>query len=557
MEDAARPDPKMLPAEPAWPNPTPTREAHQIEVPSAQRREAVRTDVPVQPELQRSARVDSAYLKPVRRGNAGLPTKLLERPAPVPRLRDVASRPEPEDALAGIADRVESGSQGEPVDWTTTQTQPGSLADLDSGQGSGPAGDPVEDLVPAAMARGGGSAAAGGSDSDPIGTASKTIDSPLTPVADPGNGNRQLPSTYQLRVAPNRDEVAETLGATAESERAVRMALKWMADNQAPDGNWISASHGGGEERLVAGRNRFQAGARADTGITGLALLAFLARGHTHQEGEHQSTVRHGLEYLIEKQAADGSLGGEATTYAYMYCHGMATFALSEACGMTQDSRLKEPVRRAIAYTLAAQNPTTGGWRYSPGDAGDTSQLGWQVMALKSAELAGVPFPVRARNGAIRFLNSVAHGRLGGLSAYRPGEKVSHAMTAEALACRHFLGMAHDHPAGYEAGDYLLEALPGQGEFNLYYWYYGTLVMYQLQGDYWQRWNQALQDALISRQRQEEPLAGSWDPDSVWGGYGGRVYSTAMAALCLEVFYRFLPLYLEASGDREPRTVRR
>ena len=84
-------------------------------------------------------------------------------------------------------------------------------------------------------------------------------------------------------------------------------------------------------------------------------------------------------------------------------------------------------------------------------------------------------------------------------------------MTAEALACRHFLGMAHDHPAGYEAGDYLLEELPGDGRLNLYYWYYGTLAMYQLQGQYWDRWNNALQKTLISKQRQSGELAGSWD----------------------------------------------
>ena len=33
------------------------------------------------------------------------------------------------------------------------------------------------------------------------------------------------------------------------------------------------------------------------------------------------------------------------------------------------------------------------------------------------------------------------------------------------------------------------------------------------------------------------------------GPYGGRVYSTAMAALCLEVYARYLPLY--QMGDRE------
>jgi hypothetical protein len=103
--------------------------------------------------------------------------------------------------------------------------------------------------------------------------------------------------------------------------------------------------------------------------------------------------------------------------------------------------------------------------------------------------------------------------------------------------------MSREHPAGNEAGDYLLAELPGRGEKNLYYWYYATLAMYQLQGAHWQRWNNAMQKTLVESQQKQGSLAGSWDADTVWGGYGGRVYSTAMATLCLEVYYRFLPLY--------------
>jgi hypothetical protein len=69
--------------------------------------------------------------------------------------------------------------------------------------------------------------------------------------------------------------------------------------------------------------------------------------------------------------------------------------------------------------------------------------------------------------------------------------------------------------------------------------------MYQLQGDYWQKWNAALQKTLLERQIKEGPLAGAWDTDTVWGGYGGRIYTTSIAALSLEVYYRFLPLYGE------------
>jgi hypothetical protein len=143
----------------------------------------------------------------------------------------------------------------------------------------------------------------------------------------------------------------------------------------------------------------------------------------------------------------------------------------------------------------------------------------------------------------------------GGLASYRPHERSTRPMTAEALVARQFLGMTPEHPTAKEAGDYLLDGLPSDEQINLYYWYYGTLAMYQLQGEHWTRWNAALQKTLIHRQVTAGNLAGSWDPDCIWGGYGGRVYSTAMATLCLEVFYRYLPLYGEPKP--EVRAARR
>jgi len=284
--------------------------------------------------------------------------------------------------------------------------------------------------------------------------------------------------------------------------------------------------------------------------MTGLALLAFLASGHTHLDGAYREQVRLGLQYLMRAQGADGSLFGRASSFARMYCHAMATLALSEAYGMTGDQRLRGTVRRAVGFTVAAQDPTAGGFRYKPRDPGDTSQCGWQLMALKSAELAGIAIPMRTRNGMIRYLRTVASGRHSGLASYRPKEQVSRPMTAEALVCWQFLGMSREHPAADEAGDYLLGELPGQSQKNLYYWYYATLGMYQLQGTHWQRWNEALQTTLLRSQQKEGSLAGSWDADTVWGGYGGRVYSTSLATLCLEVYYRFLPLYVKTAPPK-------
>ncbi|HEY1785418.1 MAG TPA: prenyltransferase/squalene oxidase repeat-containing protein, partial [Pirellulales bacterium] len=364
------------------------------------------------------------------------------------------------------------------------------------------------------------------------------------------------PKIYKDRLSSDRSSLLRRRGGSAETEAAVQAALKWLALHQEPDGHFDAGKYGAGHETSALGHDRAGAGTKADTGITGLALLAMLGSGNTHLKGPYARNVQHGLEYLLAIQGADGNLGGQAETFSFMYCHGMATFAMSEDYAITHDRRLEEPLRRAIAFTVAAQHPTTGGWRYRPHEMGDTSQLGWQLMALKSAELAGIPMPEQTRAGAIRFLKSVGAGNEGGLAGYRPGENPSRSMTAEALVCRQFLGMARDNPAADEAGKSLLDELPSKDKVNLYYWYYGTLGMYQLQGEYWQRWNEALQGALVGRQQTDGDAAGSWDPVCVWGGYGGRVYSTAMSALCLEVYYRFLPLYNDpavAPAAAEPR----
>ena len=169
-------------------------------------------------------------------------------------------------------------------------------------------------------------------------------------------------------------------------------------------------------------------------------------------------------------------------------------------------------------------------------------------MALKSAELAGIEIPDTASRGMIKYLKSVSSGRHGGLASYRAGERPTASMTAEALVCRQFLGLARSNPASDEAGNFILTQMPGQGQPNLYYWYYATLGMFQLQGEHWRRWNDALAGTLVARQQTSGSLAGSWDDDDVWGGHGGRVYTTAMGALCLEVYYRFLPLYVKAAA---------
>ena len=366
-----------------------------------------------------------------------------------------------------------------------------------------------------------------------------------------GDG-QEIAEPLRARIVADRLKVAQQFGATPQTESAVAAALDWLAANQAADGRWDADAHGAGRETRTLDVDRQGAGARADTGLTALALLALLGNGESHLEGKHRENVQHGLEFLLASQADSGSLAGQAELYAAMYCHGMATLALSEAYALTGDARLLPGLKKALRYTIDAQH-AHGGWRYQPYDAGDMSQFGWQLMALKSAELAGIPIPAETRLRMTRFLRSVSAGRSKGLASYRPGERPSRTMTAEALTCRFFLEAENSPAALTEAAAYIVEEKPGEGQSNFYYWYYATLALFQRQGTDWDAWNADLKRQLLQSQRFDGERRGSWDPDPLWGGYGGRVYSTAMGALCLEVYYRYLPIYGGKADDSQSR----
>lgn len=483
------------------------------------------------------------------------PAPLNLKPLEVPKKEDVGppvlaggDEPiaKPQSAKAAPIELPQS-SEGENLDLVPPPEQPTSSETGDNAPKESQFGD-------GSGTSGAGKSANPQGDSKPSGQGKTATPEQLGGPSPGGSGSgtmSALPGIMQQRVG---DHVSKGFGATQKSEAAVTSALAWLAANQRPSGRWEARALGGGAARAADGEERDSAGAQADAGITGLALLAFLAGGHTHLQGPHQSTVRRGLEFLLGVQDADGCLAGTTNRYERMYCHAMATCALSEAFAMTKDTRLQAAVRRAINYTLRSQDRVTGGWRYHASDPGDTSQLGWQLMALKSAELAGIPIPQETREGVRRFLKSVAAGRNGGLACYQASRPIAtRSMTAEAMVCRQFMGHVDGPETLNEASGYLLQELPGTARTNHYYWYYATLGLYQIQGDAWRQWNEALQDNLLASQRHDGGAGGSWDPDPVWGGCGGRVYSTALATLCLEVYYRFLPLYVEAAS-RERRT---
>ncbi len=368
-------------------------------------------------------------------------------------------------------------------------------------------------------------------------------------------------------------------GGSEGTESAVQAALLWLDRHQvksgADAGRWGAAdwhnqcTNGGCTGPSFAEPNNMGPGrgnAHYDVGVTALALLAFLGNGNTHKIGEFKRTVRLGLKWIQNQQNANtGAIGYDEGHGESTYNHAIATMALCEAYFLTDDFRLEEPAQNAVDFCIEAQNPGNG-WKYGmkPGK-NDTSVTGWMVLGLKAAKTAGFKVEKSAFEGAITWFDratassgDVGYQSPGGGSSYlrslkdklgRDMYEQVPCMTAVAVVCRIFAGQDKKDDAIKKGAKILMDNAPAweQGgshkRLNFYYWYYGTYAMFQVGGRDWKEWNDRMQEALLPTQRTPKdgsPDAdGSWDPVGEWGFVGGRVYSTAINALTLEIYYRY------------------
>lgn len=367
------------------------------------------------------------------------------------------------------------------------------------------------------------------------------------------------------RSKAGRSALVQKRGGNAASEAAVMRGLSWMAAHQYPDGGW-SYDHSLGEcQGQCADPGELAADCR--NAATGMALLAMLGAGHTPFEGEFQPEVRRGVLFLLNNCAAVPAgldLRSQHAGNTGMYTHAIATTALCEILAMThhefrsavsgkdkenkklnpQRTQLMNQVRPAaeasVAFIVNAQHRETGGWGYNPGQAGDTSILGWQIMALKSAAHAGVRVPGSTVVESNRFLTSVQTPDGG--YGYRDKTKKP-STTAIGVIARMLSGMKRSHPSLQAGVEYLSALGPNKG--NMYYNYYATQVMMHYGGEHWRKWNAVMRDHLVNTQVQEGHAAGSWNLADAHGKRAGRLYMTCLCTMTLEVYYRHLPLYGE------------
>jgi hypothetical protein len=344
--------------------------------------------------------------------------------------------------------------------------------------------------------------------------------------------------TFAARDPRVRIEMVQQEGGTTLTEAAVARGLRWMAMHQSENGSWSLEGFNRAPECTCSGTG----GIRSDSAATSLVLLPFLGAGQSHLTGRYKDTVAKGLRWLVQQQKPDGDLRANSAGNAGMYAHGQATIVLCEAFAMEGDEELRVPAQKAVDFIVAAQH-SAGGWRYSPREAGDTSVVGWQLMALQSARAAGLTVPDYTFELASQYLDSV-QSQGGSQYAYQPRRSPTHVMTAEALLCRMYLGWTNEQPGLQEGISYLVKNhLPDPKSPNIYYWYYGTQTFHHAGGDAWEQWNLRMRDLLVNTQEKSGHQAGSWAPRGEHASAGGRIYETALSVCTLEVYYRHLPLF--------------
>jgi len=365
-----------------------------------------------------------------------------------------------------------------------------------------------------------------------------------------GVGGGGMAGVFGYRGGGGRKRAVARFGGSPATESAVEAALRWLKRHQEKEGRWANEKYKEGEVRT----NR-----AGSVGVTGLALLAFLGAGHTHKSGRFRDNVNRAARWLVKQQQANGEINQKGVGGLNRpYNHGMATLALAELYGMTKDPALRGPAQKAIDCVQKWQNPYSG-WRYKPRDGQvDISVSGWMVMALKSAKIGGLKTDNAGFQGAIKWLDTNTSAKTGYIGYTGRGRGRWQAAVSVCMLSKLLMGFRRGDEMLQKQSELLLSDLPDwdkmagkhQGH-SMYYWYYGTLAMFQMGGKSWKQWNAKMKAALLPNQRKGGPVDGSlqdvdgsWDPVSWLCRHSGtRVYTTAVNALSLEVYYRYLPMY--------------
>jgi hypothetical protein len=336
-------------------------------------------------------------------------------------------------------------------------------------------------------------------------------------------------------------------GFKLETRTAVDSALRWLALHQEPQGFWIQYKWDADDVPVGGAVTGSVQKGVSEFGVTCLATLALMGGGNTLRKGEHRMAVLRAINHIVSQQDRKTGILSQN-----MYEHAIGTIALCEAFGRSPDETVGIAARRAVDACVGAVKKD-GGWRYDYGPStswlvSDTSVSSWFMQALKTAKLANIKFDHAVFAKGLTYIDQCTdRGGMadssGGVS-YEYNASLSYGRGSPSLTCagmviRQFNGMGVNHPLLVRAAELTKKDPPDwDKKKDFYYWYYATYAMHNMGGEPRLFWNRRIREVLLDHQSKRGHQSGSWSPEKEsWKA--GRIYTTAMGALCLEVAYRY------------------
>jgi hypothetical protein len=313
---------------------------------------------------------------------------------------------------------------------------------------------------------------------------------------------------------------------TPETLRAVVRGLDYLAGIQSDEGSWIG---GGGQAYPVA--------------MTGLAGTALLAHGNSPTRGKYSKNVQATVEYLVRCSTPTGLITGPGQDNGIpMHGHGFALLFLASVYGMITKESLRrqvgEAIRKAVALTSQGQSEA-GGWTYVPGTGDEGSVTVTQVQALRAAQNAGFLVPKAVIDEAGGYLEKCRTPEGGIRYSLTSGGGPKLPISAAAVATLYNSGQ-FDSPIAVDCLKYVwgqfrsTDAFAKGGGHAFYTHLYASQGFYMAGDEYWDAYFPKTRDQLIAMQAGD----GSWNGDFI-----GPVYGTSIAAIILQLPFKYLPVF--------------
>ena len=345
------------------------------------------------------------------------------------------------------------------------------------------------------------------------------------------------------RAKPGEDALGgglpEPLQVTPGIEGGRDSSLEWLKLAQQAEGRWNT--------------RKFGAHQFADVEQTSLALLSFLGAGHTEKIGKFKENVQRAVDWLRSCQREDGAILNPGWTEVDGVAHALAGLALAEAAGMGRIDATIQTAQKAVNYSSehhpCIENGEKSGYgRCARSKTPDLFTSALFTMQLKSAKVAGLRVTPDNFQGLIKFLDRVDNAREKKelTFSFLPGGTSSPQATFMGCLARQFLGWKREDLEPYfaKAEKEFNGPTTGAVSSDVFTNWFGTLVVFQQGGNPWKAWNEKMKKSLVDQRRKDGAAEGSWDASGSWSGTG-RIFATALNSLCLQVYYRYLPLYKE------------